>query len=108
LGETTKNVSRRFYGHKILPGIEVRGVVKVSKIVENDPFRETYWTESVEIFVDTVDGRRLFQSFHVMAVPEGRFEVLERLRKQMTGSLLSELKESISGFHENGDANGTN
>jgi hypothetical protein len=36
-------VSGRNYGDKILPGLQVRGVVKVSKLMENDPFRETYW-----------------------------------------------------------------
>jgi hypothetical protein len=70
----------------------VRGVVKVSKLVENERFRETYWTESVEMSVDTVDGRRLFQSFHVMAVPEGRFAEFERLRKAMRESWMSELE----------------
>jgi len=80
------------YDPKISPGIEVRGIVKVSKLVENEPFKETYWTESVEISVDTVDGRRLFQSFHVMAVPEGRFVEFERLRKAMRESWMSELE----------------
>jgi hypothetical protein len=72
--------------------MQVRGVVKVSKLVENDPFRETYWIESAEISVDTVDDGRLFQSFHVMAVPEGWFGEFERLRKKMRESWMSELE----------------
>jgi hypothetical protein len=65
----------------------VRGVVKVSKLVENEPFRETYWTEAVEMTVNTADGKKLFQSFHVVAVPEGGFEEFQRLRKTDEGIL---------------------
>jgi len=72
--------------------MRVRGVVRVSKPVENEPFRETYWTETVEIIVNAVDGERLFQSFHVMAVPESRFEEFQRLRKRMRESWMSELE----------------
>ena len=49
----------------------VRGVVKVSVQVENDPFRERYWIETVDISAHREDGKRLFQSFHMVAVPEG-------------------------------------
>jgi hypothetical protein len=92
LGETTESAPRRFDSHRIPTGIQVKGVVKVSKLAENGAFRETYWTETIEISVNTVDGRRLFESFHIMAVPEGRFEEFERLRKQMRESLMSELE----------------
>jgi hypothetical protein len=86
------SVSRRFYGYKIPPGIQVRGVVKVSKLSENVPFKQTYWTETVEISVNTVDGRRLLESFHIMAVPQGRVGDFKRLRKQMRESWMSELE----------------
>jgi hypothetical protein len=87
-----ESASRRFDGHKTPPGIQVRGVAKVSKLVENDPFRETYWTETVEISVNAVNGRNLFQSFHIVAVPEGQLEEFKRLRKQMRESWMSELE----------------
>jgi hypothetical protein len=87
-----ESASRRFDSHKIPPGIQVRGVVKVSKLVENDSSTETYWTETVEISVNAADGRNLFQSFHIMAVPEGRFVEFRRIRKRLRESWMSELE----------------
>jgi hypothetical protein len=79
----------------------VRGIVKVSKLVENGPVREEYWTETVDISAHTEDGRRLFQSFYVIAVPERQLEGFERLRKQMRESLVSHFEESIRGLRRN-------
>ena len=102
MGETTTSVSKRSLNQKILSVIEVRGIVKVSKQVEDDPLRETYLTETVDISAQARDGRKLFQSFHVIAVPEDQFEVFERLQRQMRTSLLSELEGSFQGPSENG------
>jgi len=92
LAETVERASRRFDSHKTRSRLQVRGVVKVAELVENERLRETYWTEMVEIFVSTVDGRKLFESFHTIAVPVGRFEEFERLRKQLRESWMSALE----------------
>jgi hypothetical protein len=92
LSKTMASISRRFYGHKIPLGLQVRGVVKVSKLDENDPYHETYWTEEVEISVNASNGRNLLQSFYILAVPEGRFEEFKRLRRQMRKSWMSEFE----------------
>ena len=83
----------------------VRGVVKVSVQVENDPFRERYWIETVDISAHREDGKRLFQSFHMVAVPEGQFERFVRLRKQVRESLMSQFEESF-GRTVQSDASG--
>jgi hypothetical protein len=101
LGETTKSVSKRPQSQKILRGLEARGIVKVSKLVENGPVRQEYWTETVDISVHGEDGRRLFQSFYIIAVPEGQMEGFERLRKQMRKSLVSCFEECVHSLRRN-------
>ncbi len=104
LVETTPSVPKRSQSQKILPAI-VRSVVKVSAQVENDPLRETYWTETVDISAHSEEGKKLFQSFHIVAVPEGQFERFARLRKQMRESLMSQFEESF-GRTVQSDASG--
>jgi len=80
--------------------IEIRGIVKVSKLEENDSFREKYWTETIDISAQNEDGRKFFQSFHMIAVPEGQSEDFKRLRKQMRESLVSEFGESMRSLRD--------
>ena len=102
--ETMPSIPKRSQSQRILPAI-VRGVVKVSAQVENDPLRETYWTETADISAHSEEGKKLFHSFHMVAVPEGQFERFVRLRKQVRESLMSQFEESF-GRTVQSDASG--
>ena len=104
MDETTPSIPKRSQSQKIPPAI-MRGVVKVSAQVENDPLRETYWTETADISAHSEEGKKLFHSFHMVAVPEGQFERFVRLRKQVRESLMSQFEESF-GRTVQSDASG--
>lgn len=91
-GGITTGVSKRSPDQKTSPGMQVNAIVKLAKREESGRFREAYWTETVNISARSDDGRKLFQSFHIIAVPEGKSEDFKRLRKQMRESLLSEFQ----------------
>jgi hypothetical protein len=101
VGATMTTICRRS-PKKVLRTIEVRGIVKVSKGNESDPFTERYWTETLDVSAKSKDGKQLFNAFHIIAVPEGQLESFERLRRQMRESLVSELQESIQRLQWNG------
>lgn len=94
-------VPKRSQSQKILQVINVTGIVKVLKQEEDYPFTETYWTETVDISARTEDGRKMFEFFHILTVPEGELGVFERLRRQARKSLMSELEESSRGLLQN-------
>jgi hypothetical protein len=95
------SISRRS-PKKVLPTVEVRGIVKVSKSNESDPFTERYWTETLDISAKSNDGKQLFEAFHIIAVPEGQVESFDRLRKRMKELLVLEFEESMQELHWNG------
>ena len=96
------NLSGGCQDQKNAPPIEVTGIVKVSRAEEKDLPRQTYWTETVDVSAQTRDGAKLFESFHVLAVPEGQFETFENMRRQVRESLASEFVKAFRRLCEEG------
>ena len=97
------SLSRRCQDQNNVPPIEVTGIVKVSRAEEKDaPRGQTYWTETVDVSAQTEDGVKLFESFHVLAVPEGQFETFENMRRQVRESLASEFVKAFQRLCEEG------
>ena len=84
--------------------VRLTGVVGLSRAHPGDPFSETYWTEKFEVSAYGKDGRRLFEAFHILAVPESQLTDFERLRSQARRSFLSGFKESIQSLRHSGYA----
>lgn len=99
------NMSRRCQDQKNFPPVQVTGIVKVSRQEEKDLSRQMYWTEIVDVSAQTKDGAKLFESFHVMTVPEGQFEKFETMRKQVRESLASEFVRAFQRLCEEGYPN---
>jgi hypothetical protein len=84
------------------PLIKVKGVVKMSRVHEYGLYDETYWTETVDMSAKGPDGKNLFRSFHVLAVPEGELEGLQRARKRFRESLIARLEEAVGKLSPDG------
>lgn len=96
LGESTATVSKRSHDGKASLPIEVTCIVKVARSAVKDRSGESYWTEILNISAHSGNGAKVFEAFHILAVPESQFDVFEKLRRQLRGSLMSELT-SIQG-----------
>jgi hypothetical protein len=96
-----RNFSRGSKTKRASPTIEVEGVVKMSR-VEAYGDHEGYWTETVDVSARGPDGRNLFHSFHVLAVPEGEVEGLRRARRRFRESLIARLEEAAESLSPEG------
>ena len=99
------NLSIRCQDQRNFPPVKVTGIVKVSRQEEKDLPRQMYWTEVVDVSAQTRDGVKLFESFHVMAVPEGQFEKFDTMRKHVRESLASEFVKAFRRLCEEGYPN---
>jgi hypothetical protein len=96
-----RHISKRSPCNEALPE-RITGIVKLSKIEENDPLRETYWTETFDMSAHNAEGKKLFESFHVLAIPEDRWETFQKMRKQVRQSLVSDLEEIVQDLRQRG------
>ena len=81
--------------------ITLSGIVKVSRQREDGPLNEIYLTATVDLFARTEEGRKIFESFHMIAVPSGGFETYLALRRRIKESVRSQLRRFASTLKGN-------
>jgi hypothetical protein len=102
LGHEMMSGIPKWFGIRDDPGpVEMTVVVRVLKQMEDETTNDTYTTATVDITVLTKAGRKVFEAFHMLSVPDKGFESYVALRRQFRQSLISELRSFVQALEPN-------
>jgi hypothetical protein len=93
-------ISKRVGTHHGPGPVEMQFTIKVSRQKDDDDaaVSKTYFTGTVDLLALTTEGRKIFESFHIITVPDGQFDSYVALRRQLRQSLRADLRKLIESL----------
>ncbi len=96
-----QGISKRFGTRENSSPFKMIAVVRVLKREEGEIIKNTYTTAAVDITAWTKTGQKIFESFHMISVPDKRFYSYLALRMQIGQLLRSDLRGLVQALELN-------